>query len=143
VLVVALMVGIAAAFTRMSQPPQGAEGSSGSGSSAATIATQPPSAAMAAAPEASSVPLIAVDSLPVAARGVAAKGNGRLSVAASPGWCAVSVDGIARGVTPLASVELAAGAHRVDCVPPSGKPRTASISVAEGNVTRQMFSLDE
>jgi hypothetical protein len=55
----------------------------------------------------------------------------------------VSVDGVGRGVTPVASLELAAGAHRVDCVPPSGKPRAASVTIVEGAVTRHKFSLDD
>ena len=57
---------------------------------------------------------------PCAAR-APAKGNGRLSVVASPGWCSISVDGQQRGVTPLNAFELPAGRHRVDCVPPNGR----------------------
>ncbi len=89
------------------------------------------------------MPVISVDSLPVAGRGAPAKGNGRLSVMASPGWCAVSVDGVQRGVTPLATFELPAGGHRLDCVSPSGKTRTASINVAEGTATHYRFTLEE
>ncbi len=88
-------------------------------------------------------PVIAVDSLPVAGRNAPAKGNGRLSVIASPGWCSLSVDGVSRGVTPVASFELPAGPHRLDCVTPSGKTRSASITVAEGTATHYRFPLDE
>jgi serine/threonine-protein kinase len=143
VFVVALMVGIAAAFTRMSQSSP-ADGSGGAGSTGAASVGAPPSGSIAAVPaEASSVPVIPVDSLPVATRGAAPRGNGRLSIAASPGWCSVSIDGVAKGVTPLASIEVPAGAHRIDCVPPSGKTRTANIGVVDGVLTRHKFALDE
>jgi serine/threonine-protein kinase len=55
----------------------------------------------------------------------------------------VSVDGVARGVTPIAGIEVPAGAHRVDCVPPSGKARAASVTVGEGALARHKFALDE
>jgi serine/threonine-protein kinase len=147
VLAVALLVGIAASFTR--------SGSSSAHSAAASAAAAATAGAPAAnarpggsagagtPPEASSVPLVTVDSLPVASRTTAAKGSGRLSVSASPGWCSVSVDGVARGVTPLASIEVPAGAHRVDCVPPSGRARAASVTVGEGTLARHKFALDE
>ena len=55
----------------------------------------------------------------------------------------MSVDGVPRGVTPLNGFDLAAGTHRVDCVPPNGKPRSASVNVAEGTATHYKFALDE
>jgi serine/threonine-protein kinase len=145
VLVVALVVGMAAAFSRTSQSSGGsAAGSSGAASAGAGAAGAPSAGPVVAPAEASTVPVVAVDSLPVAARAAApAKGNGRLSIAATPGWCSVSVDGVGKGVTPIASLELSAGTHRVDCVPPSGKPRSASVSVVDGSITRHKFSLDE
>ncbi|HEX8794894.1 MAG TPA: serine/threonine-protein kinase [Polyangiaceae bacterium] len=103
-----------------------------------THPTQPPSA-----DDSSNVPTISVDSLPVVGRGAPAKGNGRLSIVASPGWCSVSVDGTQRGVTPLTGFDVPAGSHRVDCTPPSGKSRTATVSVAEGTATHYRFALDE
>jgi serine/threonine-protein kinase len=142
VLAVAVIVVVAAAFTRGS--PSSAQGASSAASAATANAPAGASAATAAAPpEASSVPLVAVDSLPVVSRAVAAKGMGRLSVSASPGWCSVSVDGVARGVTPLAPFEVPAGSHRVDCVPPSGKARAASVTIGEGALSRHKFALDE
>jgi serine/threonine-protein kinase len=144
VLAVALVVGIAAAFTR-----SGSSSANGAASVATGASGGPPANASAAGPtgvsppEASSVPLVAVDSLPVASRNATAKGIGRLSVSASPGWCSVSVDGVARGVTPLAGIEVPAGAHRVDCVPPSGKARVASVIIGEGALSRHKFALDE
>jgi hypothetical protein len=47
------------------------------------------------------------------------------------------------GVTPLASVEVTAGTHRLDCVPPAGKARAVKVTVGEGATTRHKFSLDE
>ncbi len=140
VLVMTVIVAVAAAFTRASQ--------SSASSAASSVAVPPaapsgPSMGAGAPSEASSVPLVAVDSLPVALRGAMPKGSGRLSVAASPGWCSISVDGIARGVTPVASLELPAGAHRLDCVPPAGKPHAVSVNIAEGVLTRHKFALEE
>ena len=102
-----------------------------------------PSSNPPSADDSSNVPTISVDSLPVVGRGAPAKGNGRLSIVASPGWCSVSVDGTQRGVTPLTGFDVPAGTHRVDCTPPSGKSRTATVSVAEGTATHYRFALDE
>jgi serine/threonine-protein kinase len=114
----------------------------------ATVAMQaepahPPTSSPPSADDSSNVPTISVDSLPVVGRGAPAKGNGRLSIVASPGWCSVSVDGTQRGVTPLTGFDVPAGTHRVDCTPPSGKSRTATVSVAEGTATHYRFALDE
>lgn len=105
--------------------------------------THAPQASPPSADDSSNVPTISVDSLPVVGRGAPAKGNGRLSIVASPGWCSVSVDGTQRGVTPLTGFDVPAGTHRVDCTPPSGKSRTATVSVAEGTATHYRFALDE
>jgi serine/threonine-protein kinase len=112
---------------------------------AATLAEppHPPTPSPPSADDSSNVPTISVDSLPVVGRGAPAKGNGRLSIVASPGWCSVSVDGTQRGVTPLTGFDVPAGTHRVDCTPPSGKSRTATVSVAEGTATHYRFALDE
>jgi serine/threonine-protein kinase len=103
----------------------------------------PPQPNIPSADDSAPVPVIAVDSLPVAGRGAPAKGNGRLSVVASPGWCSVSIDGEQRGVTPLAALDLPAGSHRIDCVSPAGKTKTASVNVAEGTATHYRVTLDE
>ena len=79
----------------------------------------------------------------MAARGAPSKGNGRLSIVAAPGWCAVTIDGTQRGVTPLGAFELPAGPHKVDCQPPNGKVRSASVNVAEGTAAHYKFPLDE
>jgi len=90
------------------------------------------------------VPIVSVDSLPAAVRSAAAlHGNGWLSVATMPGWCAISVDGSPRGVTPLATFELPAGAHKIACVSPDGKTKAASVIVTEGSETHHQFAFVE
>jgi hypothetical protein len=88
--------------------------------------------------------VISVDSLPYAsARGASPKGIGKLSVMSTPMPCAVSVDGVSRGSTPVASLELTSGVHHLDCVSPNGKSKGASIAVVEGGATRYSFAFDE
>lgn len=131
---------------RSSAAIQGSGVAAATGTAAVAVVPDPahpgPSAATSG-DDSAPVPVIAVDSLPVAGKGGPAKGNGRLSVIASPGWCSLSIDGVQRGVTPLATVELAAGPHRLDCVTTSGKAKTANINVAEGTATHYRFALDE
>ncbi len=105
----------------------------------------PPAATSPAAtpPEDSNgVPVVSVDSLPVVARGSAqAKTGGRLSVAATPGWCSITVDGAPRGATPLPSFQIGAGTHRLECIPPAGSAKTASVTVTEGTEAHYQFTL--
>ena len=68
-------------------------------------------------------------------------GNGKLNVGASGGWCNVSVDGVARGATPVAMGQITAGAHRLACTTPEGKTMTASVSVVPDSTTRYKFSI--
>ena len=70
-----------------------------------------------------------------------ATGAGKLNVAASGGWCNVAVDGVARGATPVAGIELSAGAHKVTCTPPDGKALTATVQVAPNDTLRHRFTL--
>jgi hypothetical protein len=155
-IVVLVIVGLAAAFSRnggSSQPGAVLTASAGS-AVAATAATGTTAAAadtastamsnVPSADESADVPTYSVDSLPVAAtRGAPGKGNGRLSIVATPGWCVISVDGQRRGVTPLNAFELPAGAHRVECVPPNRPAKTSMVNVAEGTATHFKFALDE
>src|SRR5579859_1921413 len=154
VVLLLIVVGIAAAFTRGGGGGSTAAGKSSGGGTVAAASPQPtettaepprpaPTATIPSADESAQVPVVSIDSLPVATRGAPARGNGRLSIAAVSGRCAVSVDGVARGTTPLASFELPAGAHRVECVWPGGRARTASVSVAEGTATHYKFALDD
>jgi serine/threonine-protein kinase len=167
VLFLVVILGFGAAFRRAGDTAQGGRGGepapgmqAPAATPAASIPASPPSVptasayapttgegarpAAATADDPSSVPVIPVDSLPVATRTAPpVKGNGRLSIAASPGHCAVSVDGVPRGPTPLAPLELPAGTHRVDCATASGKSRAATVTVAEGGATHYKFTLDE
>jgi len=152
IFLVLIVVGLAAAFSGGSGPTsqaaiQGSSLAASTGTTTPTVTAPDPGKLgqtnIPSADESAEVPVIAVDSLPVAGRGAPAKGNGRLQVIASPGWCSVSVDGVQRGVTPLASLDLAAGMHRLDCVSPTGKTRTASVSIAEGTATHYRFTLEE
>jgi serine/threonine-protein kinase len=87
---------------------------------------------------------VSVDSLPGARNvGPVAKGNGRLLVAAAPGWCTITIDGKERGPTPVPHLDLAAGPHQIECKAPSGKTRTATVTVQEGATSRYRFVLDE
>jgi serine/threonine-protein kinase len=151
VFLVLIVVGLAAAFSGRSGPTsqaaiQGSGLAASTGTAVASITPEPGKLGQTNIPsadESAEVPVIAVDSLPVAGRGAPAKGNGRLQVIASPGWCSVSIDGVQRGVTPLAGLDLPAGMHRLDCVSPAGRTRTASVSIAEGTATHYRFTLDE
>lgn len=68
-------------------------------------------------------------------------GNGKLNVGASGGWCNVTVDGAARGATPVAGLELPAGPHKITCTTPDGKVRDATVSVPVGDTARYKFTL--
>ncbi len=68
-------------------------------------------------------------------------GNGKLNVGASGGWCNVSVDGVSKGATPVAQLQLSAGAHHLACTTPEGKTMYASVSVAADATTRYKFSI--
>jgi hypothetical protein len=156
--VVLVIVGLAAAFSRSGgtpQPPALTTAAASGGTSLATAPTfQPPlptalpdpKIAMSNVPsadESADVPTYSVDSLPVATRGAPGKGNGRLAIVATPGWCAIIVDGQRRGVTPLNAFELPAGSHKVECVPPNRPAKTATVNVAEGTAAHIKFALDE
>lgn len=68
-------------------------------------------------------------------------GSGKLNVGASGGWCNVSVDGAPRGATPVAGIELGAGAHKVTCTTPDGQTQSASVTISAGETARYKFSL--
>jgi serine/threonine-protein kinase len=70
-------------------------------------------------------------------------GNGKLNVAAGPGWCNLSVDGVARGATPVAGLELPAGSHRLVCTPPDQPPQTATVTVTPDGVAKYKFALSQ
>jgi eukaryotic-like serine/threonine-protein kinase len=65
--------------------------------------------------------------------------TGRLNVGATSGWCDVTVDGVARGATPVAGLELSAGPHVVTCTSATGSASTTVIVPADETV-RYRFS---
>jgi hypothetical protein len=68
-----------------------------------------------------------------------AGGSGKLNVSASGGWCNISVDGAAKGPTPVAGIELNAGPHRVICAPEGKAPLSTTITVPADGVVRHKF----
>jgi serine/threonine protein kinase len=104
-------------------------------------------------PNANEPPSISVDSLPGTSGGPAAttnkalgpvpRGSGRLLVTATPGWCNLSIDGKERGPTPVAGIDLPSGAHQLRCDGPSGKVKTASVTIQDGATSRIKLALDE
>ena len=69
-------------------------------------------------------------------------GSGKLNVGASGGWCNVSVDGVPRGATPVAGIELSAGPHKVTCTPGDGKPPVSTtVNIPANDTARYKFSL--
>ncbi|MGD0677217.1 MAG: protein kinase [Polyangiaceae bacterium] len=141
-LTAAFAVLAAAGFAHHSDsPPSSGQSLSSNGSNAnAAPPQQPP---IAAAPEGNATnapPLVSVDSLPVAVR---AKTEGRLSIGATPGVCSIYIDGVARGATPTPVFGLTPGAHRIDCMAPSGKVRTTRLVISEGASSHYEFSLLE
>jgi serine/threonine protein kinase len=104
-------------------------------------------------PNANEPPSISVDSLPGTSGGPAAmtnkalgpvpRGSGRLLVTATPGWCNLTIDGKERGPTPIAGIDLPSGAHQLRCDAPSGKVKTASVTIQDGATSRIRLTLDE
>jgi serine/threonine-protein kinase len=127
-------VGVAAAFVR--------NGSSGPTTHALAlhpVAPSPPASVAASAAETQGdVPIIPVDSLPIATR---TRSDGHLSVGSAPGPCNVYVDGVARGPAPVSNVTLSPGIHRVDCTPPGGRVKTAHVNVPEGAAAHYEFAI--
>jgi serine/threonine-protein kinase len=78
-----------------------------------------------------------------AAAPVQPSGSGKLNVGATGGWCNVTVDGVARGATPVAGIDLSAGPHKVTCAPTDGKAQTANVTVAADGTTRYRFTLGQ
>lgn len=95
----------------------------------------PPPAATTAEP-----PSISVDSLPGTnggkTLGPVPRGAGRLFVTTTTGWCNLSVDGKPHGPTPVAGIDLAAGAHHLRCDYPGGKTKTSSVTVQDGATSK-------
>jgi serine/threonine-protein kinase len=97
-----------------------------------------------AAASSAGVPVISIDSLPVAAKPSAAPehGTGRLLIGASPGWCTVTVDGVRQGPTPQPALDLPTGPHQLRCEPPVGKTKNASVIIQDGATARYKFVVE-
>ncbi len=146
----AVVFGVAASFGRADRDSRTSAASAAN--QGAALAASGGTTALRAAPsvapaESSEVPLISVDSLPVATRNAPTKasgsGVGRLAIVSSPSSCAVLIDGMSHGNTPVVGIELSAGAHRIDCAPPSGRPKTVNVTIVDGASARYKFSFDE
>jgi eukaryotic-like serine/threonine-protein kinase len=72
---------------------------------------------------------------------VVAVGSGKMNVGATGGWCNVTVDGAAKGATPVAGIELSAGPHRVTCTSPEKGTMTATVVVPADGTARYRFTL--
>jgi serine/threonine protein kinase len=70
-----------------------------------------------------------------------AVGSGKLNVTAHGGWCNVSVDGAAKGPTPIAGVVLSSGTHTVTCTPDGGKTMSATVRVEPDATARYAFTI--
>ena len=140
----ALVLGIAALFGRGVAAPHAAiQGSTLSATAGAVVTPKVAAQAPVDVDAPSQVPLISVDSLPVATRKTESSRGGKLSVNASPGSCSVSVDGVTRGATPLTGMEVTAGVHRLECAAASGRTKSANVNVSEGSTTHYRFALED
>jgi eukaryotic-like serine/threonine-protein kinase len=72
---------------------------------------------------------------------VANAGSGKMNVGASGGWCNVTVDGVAKGATPVAGLELSAGPHRVTCTSAEKGTMSATVVVPADGTARYRFTL--
>ncbi len=148
-------VSTAGAMAKPSDTPKNGAGPTSASTSAAQATGQ---ATGAPVPTNNEPPSISVDSLPGTSGGPVmtsavtaggkplgplARGSGRLLVTATPGWCNLSVDGKDRGPTPVAGIDLAAGAHQLRCDAPGGKSKTTSVTIQDGATSRIKLALDE
>ena len=120
-----------------------ARGATGEAMTSVSTAAPPPSPAVPSS--APAPPVVNLDSLPVSSSPASnpVKGMGFIGIAASPGSCAVAIDGTARGWTPLGALKLTVGPHEVQCFPASGKAHSMTVTVEEGMVSRFRFDLGE
>jgi serine/threonine-protein kinase len=101
----------------------------------------PPSAASDGGP-----PVFNVDSLPVAPKGSpsgASKGTGHLSIGAAPGTCTIYIDGVSKGPTPIATIDVPAGLRQIKCELPNGKSKATTVIVTDGATAKYKFNTDE
>jgi eukaryotic-like serine/threonine-protein kinase len=109
----------------------------------AGAATSAPPSPSSAEPRHSSTSSKAPVAAPAPPPPAPAVGSGKLNVGASGGWCNVTVDGMARGATPVAGLDVSAGPHRLGCTAPDGKAQTATVTVAADGTTRYRFTIGQ
>ena len=103
-------------------------------SSAPPPVTPPPSATPSASPSAPDA--VSIDSLPKVTN--TSGKRGRLAIGSTPVPCAVTIDGVSRGTTPIAVIELPPGAHKLQCTA-KGRTQQVNVNVAEGLSNRHVF----
>jgi hypothetical protein len=139
---IAVALALAVGLVVMKRPPAPA--------SATTAGSKPVEAAPTPVPNATAkddTPTMSVDALPQATSklisGPVVRGYGRVHVAATPGYCFVSIDGKEKGPTPVAGIDVSAGMHTITCKTPSGKTKSMFVNVPEGQTTKEKFALDD
>jgi hypothetical protein len=106
------------------------------------VASPAPAPALDQAP--TEAPVVAVDALPHAKAALpAGKRTGRLSVASLPTSCILWIDGAVHGPTPMTSLSVGAGPHKLECVSANGKTSSATVDVAEGSDAHYQFALTQ
>jgi hypothetical protein len=68
-------------------------------------------------------------------------GTGRISVDVVRGWCAVKIDNVEIGPSPIADHQLPAGQHVVACTPEGATTKKETIWLAAGETRRVRFGL--
>ena len=142
------VVGLVLVVVALVSRGSAARGPASSGPTPAAVATQAPLASAPTVAPSSEPPVVSIDALPHASGRPGASAptkplTGHLSIAAGPGWCSVTIDGVKQGPTPIASLELTTGTHRVECAPPRGKVRYAGVTIQDGSTARYKFQLDD
>src|SRR5690606_26019518 len=100
-----------------------------------------PAVAVSPAPSSQAPASTAVASQPCAPATDPGRGQGKINVASSGGYCEVIVDGRKRGVTPVAGIVVAAGVTEISCQTPDETVRR-EVHVAVGETARVLFELD-
>jgi eukaryotic-like serine/threonine-protein kinase len=134
---VVIVVLVVAAFSRSGRSTSGVAAAGGSPAASSTVAT-PQASSAPSAMDIDQPPVVSIDQLPQAK-----SAKGRLAVAAGPGNCSLAVDGIKQGETPIASVAITSGSHKLECTTPSGRIYATTVSIQDGATTRYRFALDE
>jgi hypothetical protein len=141
----ALAVGLVVIAKRQAPPVTATTSATSAVVKIADPAPPPPAPAETSSKE--DTPTMSVNALPQAstkpATGPVVRGYGRVHVSASPGWCNVSVDGKDKGPTPIAGIDLAAGMHTVTCKTASGKTKSMTVHVLDGQTAKEKFSLED